>query len=371
MKKLFIPLVAVVSLLGHAQETPKTDDAKANISFFDKKASIRMLLVGNYTNSLTKDVDVLGKHTEGAINNGFSVKYARVNGRFNINKNLFATFLVNFADFKSEPRTRVLELASLQWRPSAYFNVQVGQFRPFFGLEDMYPADIMKSGSWSKQYSLMSANNWESFQLGASLSGSLKEQKIPLRYYYSFYNGNGKNQIQDNDNAKNHAFRLEYDIIPKLQIGANSAFTKVDGQGASAHGVDVLFSKKLPKDYTIELNAEYKIASNIRDYKASTKADKRLSDFQSVGFYAIPSVAKLVDKTNEGFVELSCRYEYLEEIKGGNAGRFYTPMVSYVIGKDYTSKISLLGVFTDYNENKPKTSQYDSTIWSLQYQLRF
>ena len=40
--------------------------------------------------------------------------------------------LVNFADFKSDPKNKVLEIAALKWTPSTYFNVQVGQFRPYF-----------------------------------------------------------------------------------------------------------------------------------------------------------------------------------------------------------------------------------------------
>jgi hypothetical protein len=47
-----------------------------------------------------------------------------------------------------------------------------------------------------------------------------------LRYYYTFYNGNGKNQLQDNDNSKNHSLRLEYDVLPKLQLGVNDAQLK-------------------------------------------------------------------------------------------------------------------------------------------------
>ena len=77
----------------------------------------------------------------------------QVNGKFAINDQLSAQILVNFADFKSDPKNKVLEIAALKWTPSTYFNVQVGQFRPYFGLEDMFPAEILKSYAWSNQYS--------------------------------------------------------------------------------------------------------------------------------------------------------------------------------------------------------------------------
>jgi hypothetical protein len=34
--------------------------------------------------------------------------------------------------------------------------------------------------------------------------------------------------VQDNDDAKNHSLRLEYDLLPKLQLGVNEALTKIE-----------------------------------------------------------------------------------------------------------------------------------------------
>lgn len=50
--------------------------------------------------------------------------------------------LINLADFKNNPQTRVLELANLKYKANNYLSIQAGQFRPYFGLEDLYPADI-------------------------------------------------------------------------------------------------------------------------------------------------------------------------------------------------------------------------------------
>lgn len=355
------------------KDTVKSDLSKSKeFKIFNKKASIGALFVGDYSNSLTKDVDMNGKHNPTGANNGFYLVYFRVNGKFAINDKLSAQILVNFADFKNDPKNKVLEIASLKWTPSSYFNVQVGQFRPYFGLEDMFPAEILKSYTWSNQYSLLGKSNWESFQIGAAVSGSLSKKKIPLRYYYTFYNGNGKNQLQDNDNYKNHAVRLEYDILPKLQLGINEAVTKVEKQNANMFGADITYNTKLSKLWNAGFNSEFKYGTNISAFSAASLAGKNISDYKMTGFYIIPFISRTINENNKSFIEFTCRYEYLEDVnKNGNIGRIYTPMLSYVIGDDYTSKISLVGVISDYSKDIVNSNQYSSNIFLLQYQIKF
>lgn len=376
-KPLLFSFIALNSVsVANAQE--KKDSLKSEapkpkeFKIFNKKATIGALLVGDYANSLTKDVDMNGKHNPTASDNGFYLVYFRVNGKFAINDQLSAQILVNFADFKNDPKNKVLEIAALKWTPSTYFNVQVGQFRPYFGLEDMYPAEIMKSYAWSNQYSLLGKSNWESFQIGAAISGSLSKKKIPLRYYYTFYNGNGKNQVQDNDDAKNHALRLEYDLLPKLQLGVNEALTKIDNQNASMFGADISYNANLSKLWKAGFNTEFKYGTNISAFSAATLAGKDVSDYKMTGFYIIPFISRAINESNKSFIEFTCRYEYLEDVnKNGNVGRFYTPMLSYVMGEDYTSKISLVGVISDYNKDIANSTQYSSNLLLLQYQIRF
>lgn len=376
-KTLLFSFIALNSVsVANAQE--KKDSLKSEapkpkeFKIFNKKATIGALLVGDYANSLTKDVDMNGKHNPTASDNGFYLVYFRVNGKFSINDKLSAQILVNFADFKNDPKNKVLEIAALKWTPSTYFNVQVGQFRPYFGLEDMYPAEIMKSYAWSNQYSLLGKSNWESFQIGAAVSGSLSKKKIPLRYYYTFYNGNGKNQVQDNDDAKNHALRLEYDLLPKLQLGVNEALTKIDNQNASMFGADISYNANLSKLWKAGFNTEFKYGTNISAFSAATLAGKDVSDYKMTGFYIIPFISRAINESNKSFIEFTCRYEYLEDVnKNGNVGRFYTPMLSYVIGEDYTSKISLVGVISDYNKDIANSTQYSSNLILLRYQIKF
>ncbi len=376
-KPLLFSFIALNSVsVANAQE--KKDSLKSEapkpkeFKIFNKKATIGALLVGDYANSLTKDVDMNGKHNPTASDNGFYLVYFRVNGKFSINDKLSAQILVNFADFKNDPKNKVLEIAALKWTPSTYFNVQLGQFRPYFGLEDMYPAEIMKSYARSNQYSLLGKSNWESFQIGAAVSGSLSKKKIPLRYYYTFYNGNGKNQVQDNDDAKNHALRLEYDLLPKLQLGVNEALTKIDNQNASMFGADISYNANLSKLWKAGFNTEFKYGTNISAFSAATLAGKDVSDYKMTGFYIIPFISRAINESNKSFIEFTCRYEYLEDVnKNGNVGRFYTPMLSYVMGEDYTSKISLVGVISDYNKDVANSTQYSSNLLLLQYQIRF
>lgn len=278
---------------------------------------------------------------------------------------------MNLADFKNDPKSRVLEIASLKYAANPYLNLQVGQFRPYFGLEDMYPAEIMKSNAWSNQYGAMSRSNWQSFQIGAAVFGSLQKNKVPLRYYYTFYNGNGKNQIQDDDDAKNHAFRLEYDLLPKLTLAGNSAFTRVQSQNASMHGIDFQYEQKLSDVWNFDISSDFKYGTNVAAFKSSTLADKKISDFRLTGFYILPAVSRQLNKKMNSFAELSLRYEYLEELKNGNHSNTITPMLSYVVGNDYACKVSLVGIFIDYKNNIPSTSQYSSNIFLLQFQVRY
>lgn len=178
--------------------------------------------------------------------------------------------------------------------------------------------------------------------------------------------------MQDNDDAKNHALRLEYDLLPKLQLGVNDAATKVEGQNANMFGADISYHTKLSKLWKAGFNTEFKYGTNISAFSAATLAGKDVSDYKMTGFYIIPFISRAINESNKSFVEFTCRYEYLEDVnKNGNVGRFYTPMLSYVMGEDYTSKISLVGVISDYNKDVANSTQYSSNLLLLQYQIRF
>ena len=351
----------------------ETQAADKKLDFLTKKASCAVLFVGDYAKTFSSNVDMNGNHTtdDKASDNGFYLRYVRLQAKFEINK-ITAQVLINLADFKNNPQTRVLELANLKYKANNYLSIQAGQFRPYFGLEDLYPADILKSYNWSNQYTLFGNNGWQSFQIGAAVFGSLSDLKIPLKYYYSFVNGNGKNQVADSDNAKHHMFRLEYKLGKYLNLGGNVGFSRWDGQSAKAYGADLQFEKKISPTLCLALDTEYKRGSNLNAYTASKLVPKELNDYEMQGVYVIPLVRKIIDVDKKIGVEFSFRYEYLENlVKAGNPLRIYTPMASYILGEDYIGKLSLVGLFVDYNKSIPNSAQYDYNQILLQYQIRF
>jgi hypothetical protein len=96
------------------------------------------------------------------------------------------------ADFKNDPKSRVLENAYLKYTFNPKLALTVGQFRPWFGIEETYPIDIIKSLDWSNQYTEFGKLGWTSFQIGMSATGQLQLGEIPFQYAVSVVNGNGK-----------------------------------------------------------------------------------------------------------------------------------------------------------------------------------
>lgn len=373
--KKVVWLSATIIAVGLFQAQQVNDASlKSSTLQDDKKISFNALLVADYGVSLTDRVDVQGKQTSAGnySSNGFYLRYARLQTKLDLNKDISGQILVNFADFKDNPQTKVLEIAAVKYHFNDYITLQAGQFRPYFGAEDLYPAEMNRSYYWSNQYSLFSKSNWESFQLGLAVFGSLQKDKIPLKYYYTYSNGNGKNQNGDNDNAKTHSFRAEYGIGENLIIAGNAAFTRHNSQSAQAFGGDITYEKQLNKSWFIAFNSEYKKGSNINEYDSSTVLGKSLSDFQMQGIYFIPMIRRSINTKLFNSLEFSCRYEYLENLaKNGNPVRIYTPMVSLVSGNTYTTKLSLIGVLQDYNRNIPNTTQWSSNQILLQFQFKY
>ena len=72
-------------------------------------------------------------------------------------------------------------------------------------------------------------------------------------------------------------------------------------------------------------------------------------------------------------LEFSFREEYLDENiqKSGRILREHIPMLSLVYLGDYSSKLSLVGVISDYQTNIPGSRQYDGSKILIQYQIAF
>lgn len=335
------------------------------------------LFQARYLYSKKNNVDVNGlQHSTGSfVDNTFEVKRMRVSLNANLTKNLSVVTLVNLADFKSDPKTKVLENAYAQYSVSRYFKFQVGQFRPAFGIEDSHPVDVVKSIDYSNAYYLLGQNGWQSFQIGAMASGSVDLGKIPLNYSLSATNGNGKNTI-DNNNGKHFSSRLWLDINKKnkftlgLSAGAGDEFEK----SIYAFGLEgtykINFTNKLSLDFQVEA-----VQALNQSLYFSTPEDKRLGslkDYVMKDIYVLPNLRYVIGREHLQAVDFSMRYEYLDANAklDSNPRRTLVPMASIEFLKDYGARLQF-GVQIDHYKNDiPDTKTYSANLYFLQFQCR-
>jgi len=103
-------MITFITCLGffnsYAQEAVKTDSVKVKIT-------MKGLFQSRYSFSTHKDIDLNGlHHTDGkAIYNDFDIKRARLQFASKISDRTDVVLLLNLADFKSDPKNKVLENA--------------------------------------------------------------------------------------------------------------------------------------------------------------------------------------------------------------------------------------------------------------------
>lgn len=373
MKKI-LHFFILIPFLSLAQHDP--NDTITDYSSHGRKFSTAVFFVGRYNMSADKDVDYKGVHhtePDEAVTNSFDLKYVRLQGVFHVNDKISTNILVNLADFKNNPTNKVLENAFVKYAYDKHINVQFGQFRPYFGLEDVFAFQLENSYDWSNQYTLFGNNNWQSFQIGAALTGSLHDVKIPLSYYFTIYNGNGKNQISDNNSQKNYALRFEYNLSKSLRLAVNGATSRLGKVTGNAYGGDVQLHYVLSPLLEINADAEYKRGTNFLDYTASTREIPNLNDFVMQGFYVAPKVRFNYNKPRIRAFEASFRYEALDPNTnvGRNSYQTFTPVLSIIGSGDYHAKISIVGVFNRYKTSIPNTANYNSNLFLTQIQVQF
>ena len=367
-----------VTSLQNAHPETHPDSIGKNFSSYKRSFSIAGVLQTRYVASLTSDVDVNGKNfdpdkTKG-VTNTFMVKRARVMFKANINDHFSANMLVNFADFSSANTSgKVLENAYIKYTLNKHFNVQGGQFRPFYGIEDALPVDIVRTLDFSNQYYAFGRNGWQSFQIGLSIFGSVtKDDK--LRYFVGSYNGNGKTQLNDDNNEKNFYSRLEFQPLKQLVISANGAFGSLGESGkGSSWGGDATAKIDLSKKWKLLLMGEYKNGSNFTAYNADTSTDKPgLEQYRMQGFYIFPTLRFEYKKPRMRAIEFSARYEYLNEEyrKNSNPHNTLIPNISLIFADDFYAAVQL-GVSMDWNKKDiPLSTTYTRQLAYVQLQIR-
>jgi len=366
---LLIPLFFGV-LSGYCQETSKADSNKVKIT-------MKGLFQARYLFSSNKNIDLNGlHHTDGkAVYNDFDIKRARIQFASKISDRTEVVFLLNLADFKSDPANKVLENAYLTYRLDQHINVKMGQFRPAFGLEDMYPVDVIKSLDYSNQYTAFGTNGWQSFQIGASIYGGI-DGSVPVKYEFSIVNGNSRNQTMDSDNGKHFSSRVELGLekSKKIKLGLNGGMASVKGSRVYAAGVDLSGVVPICKKWTLEIETEFKQGNNHALYYGldSAKRIGGVSGYQMRGMYFLPNLRYAINYHRLSSIEFSCRYENFDKDfkHASNPRQTWTPMLSAEFLKAYSARIQV-GVNIDrYRKSIPATTQYNNEMFIVQVQSR-
>jgi hypothetical protein len=355
---------------AYSQEAAKSDSTKAKIT-------MKGLFQSRYSFSTHKNIDLNGlHHADGkAVYNDFDIKRARIQFASKISDRTDVVLLLNLADFKSDPKNKVLENAYISYRLNPYLNAKMGQFRPAFGLEDMYPVDVIKSMDYSNQYAAFGSNGWQSFQIGASIYGATGGS-LPVKYEFSVTNGNNRNQVMDSDNGKHFSSRLELGLNKRLKIklGLNGGYARVVETGVYASGIDLSAVLPLAEKWSLELETEVKQGNNHTLYYGldSAKRDGGVSNYQMRGFYLLPNLRYAINYHRLSSLELSCRYEYFDKDFKHAAGarQTWTPMVSAEFLKAYNARIQIGVNIDQYKRNIAGTTQYNNSIFILQVQSR-
>lgn len=379
LKKGFISILLLFFAVSKSQTTDssKVEEPKEVVKY--PQFQFKGLFQARYVESLTKDVDVNGLHhvDQSGTDNTFLIKYMRVQMQAKISKRTNVVVLANLADFKNDPKSRVLENAYLKYTFSPKLSITAGQFRPWFGIEETYPIDIIKSLDWSNQYTEFRKLGWTSFQIGLSANGQLQLGNMPFKYAVSVVNGNGKNQINDSDNGKQYSTRLVFGLVKKygLNLGLNGGVGEVSSHKVYALGADLTSLVQFDPKWSLDMQLEAKQGTNHVLYYALDPAlrSSNINDYQIRGIYFLPNLRYEVHHKNLSAFEFSCRYEYLDTNYkiNSNPRQTITPMLGLEFLKDYGARIQLGMQFDRYKNQTPNTAQYNNNLFIIQVQSRF
>ncbi|MFP7655779.1 porin [Chryseobacterium proteolyticum] len=375
--QLLCLIVFSISVSGQVKDSAQTQPEEDNVKY--PQLQIKGLFQARYLVGMTKDVDVNGLHHEdgSGTDNNFMLKYMRVQVRAQISKRTEVVVLANLADFKNDPKSRVLENAYLKYTFNPKLAITVGQFRPWFGIEETYPIDIIKSLDWSNQYTEFGKLGWTSFQIGMSATGQLELGEIPFQYAVSVVNGNGKNQVNDNDNGKQYSTRLVFGLLKKynFNVGLNGGIGEVFGKKVYALGVDLSSLVTFDPKWSLDMQLEAKQATNHVLYNSITPEQRpdNPDNYLIRGIYFLPNLRYEINHRNLSAFELSCRYEYLDTNfrMNSNPRQTITPMFGLEFLKNYGARIQLGVQFDRYKKQIENTSQYNNNLFIVQVQSRF
>ena len=354
-------------------------------SSFQKKIKLNTIIIGYYAKSTDPNTDVqTGIHNvksdSGLVNNSFTLRYIRVQGNFDLTSNIDANILVNFAELKNPNADfhKVIEMAYARYKffPEGYLNLQVGQFRPYTQLEDMYGIQFHRSYYWSNQYLGLSGSNWTSFQVGAALTGSLKKMNVPFNYYLTVWNGNGRvvstvnsaaQTNGDNDNNKNFALRLEYEPVKDIILGIAESGTHYQGKSINNFNADIRAKHSFNKKWEAELEASYSSGNDVSAIIGATgtaipASTINYANYIMRGIYIIPLVRYNTPASKVKSTELTCRYEnWKQDVLANNPRTTISPMINFNLADNYGARFQLFGIINSY---KTPVTNVNSAVYN-------
>lgn len=374
IKNYFLGMgLSFLATLSIAQSAAPKEDSIKNYSDFKRALSFSGLFQPRYTMSLTPNVDVNGNHftvANKAVNNSFSLRRARFQVRAQVNDHFDASLLVNFAEFNnSNVSGKVLENAYVRYTLNDHFHLMAGQFRPFIGIEDYIPVEFISSLDFSNGYYTFGRNGWQSFQVGMAVYGDIKKG---FRYYAGANNGNGRNQVADNDNGKHVYARFEADMGKAITVGANAGVgTDHDARG-NMMGADLRTEFNLTDRFKLSFKTVYKEGTNFALYD-TLKVKPSITDIRIHNFYAIPVLRYELRLPRLRSIELSNRYEYLVESNhyNFNPRHTFTPMLGLEFADKYFACFQLGAIIDQYKHNIPQSSVYSHNTVVAQIQVKF
>jgi hypothetical protein len=379
MGRILIVAALLFSAMNFAQ-TPveKKESSKIEIKDStekkDRKVAISGMLLTRFTQSFNKEIDVNGKYRseeEKYSTSSFSLRRARVQAKAQLTPRADAAVLLNLTDFIGNPSNKVLENAFIKYHFNNYLNLQVGQYRPYFGREDLYPEELLQALEWSNQYYAFGANGWQSFQAGATIFGKVNVFKIPVSYYVGVFNGNGRNQPMDNDNGKLFPARLEIAVRPKTKLGLNGGLGKDGEEKVWACNFDIDHVEKIGDKLEFEIQSEYKRGTNNSQFDTSKVVGKQMSNYQLEGFYVLPNLKYNFNSAQIKSLELSCRYESLncDIRRNGNTKQTWMPVISLQLADEYYVRLETGLIIDRYGISL--TKEHNGTRFVCQMQVRF
>lgn len=359
-----------------AQQTAAPTAGRDSATKKERKIVLSGMMLTRFTQSLTNGVDAAGKYHTGEdvySTSSYSLRRVRLGARAQINDRTEAAVLLNLTDFMGNTANKVLENAFVKYRFTNYLNLQVGQFRPFFGREDLYPEELLQALEWSNQYYAFGANGWQSFQAGATVFGKVTVGKIPVSYYVGMFNGNGRNQPMDNDNGKLFPARLELGLQRNTKLGLNGGLGKSGTEKVWAFNADIDHVEKLGKRWELELQSEYKKGTNNSQFDTSTIRNKKMADYELEGFYVLPNLRYNINSPQVRSLEFAVRYEKLNyDVKRtGQTKETWMPVVSLQLADEYFVRFET-GLIIDRYSNLPASAKdHNGTRFICQLQARF